>query len=84
MQVQELFANEKTTDCYEKKYRRKNKANVEGLHHGNHYSTAHDLMKLLQYGMKNPTFKEIFSAKQYGVQKNKFTSSRVFILKHTV
>lgn len=43
--------------------------NVEGLHHDNHYSTAHDLMKLLQYGMKNITFKEIFSAKQYGVQK---------------
>lgn len=46
--------------------------NVEGLHHDNHYSTAHDLMKLLQYGMKNPTFKEIFSAKQYVVQKTNF------------
>lgn len=33
------------------------------------------LMKLLQYGMKNPTFKEIFSAKQYGVQK------RIYVLK---
>lgn len=43
--------------------------NVEGLHHENHYSTAHDLMKLLQYGMKNPIFKEIFSTKQYVVKK---------------
>lgn len=49
--------------------------NVEGLHHGNHYLTAYDLMKLLQYGMKNITFKEIFSAKQYGVQK------RIYVLK---
>lgn len=48
---------------------------VEGLHHGNHYLTAYDLMKLLQYGMKNITFKEIFSAKQYGVQK------RIYVLK---
>lgn len=39
--------------------------NVTGLDVSNHYSTADDVRKLLVYSLKNPLFKEIYSAKQY-------------------
>lgn len=42
-----------------------NFVNDTGLHDVNHYSTVHDMSKLLQYCLKNKTFREIFSAKEY-------------------
>ena len=42
-----------------------NFVNVTGLDENNHYSTASDIRKLLTYSLKNPTFKEIYTAKEY-------------------
>ncbi len=39
--------------------------NVHGLDDPNHYSTASDLLKLLEYSLNNPTFKEIYTTKEY-------------------
>ncbi|MBR4618831.1 MAG: D-alanyl-D-alanine carboxypeptidase [Bacilli bacterium] len=39
--------------------------NVTGLDEENHYSTADDIRKLLQYSLKNPLFKEIYTTREY-------------------
>lgn len=39
--------------------------NTTGYDAKNHYSSAHDMLKLLQYALNNPTFKTIFSTKSY-------------------
>ena len=39
--------------------------NVTGLDIDNHYSTADDVRKLLEYALKNELFKEIYTTKQY-------------------
>ncbi|ETI70805.1 D-alanyl-D-alanine carboxypeptidase family protein [Neobacillus vireti] len=39
--------------------------NPHGLHHSNHYSTAHDLALIAREAMKNPQFKEVVSSKIY-------------------
>lgn len=41
-----------------------NFVNPHGLHHDDHYTTAHDLCKIAYYAMKNETFREIVSAKR--------------------
>lgn len=42
--------------------------NVEGLHDANHYTTAHDLVKLMKYGLRNDDFRKILTAKSYQVK----------------
>ena len=42
-----------------------NLVNATGLDINNHYSTADDIRKLLEYSLKNKTFREVFSAKEY-------------------
>lgn len=39
--------------------------NVTGLDIDNHYSTADDVRKLLNYALKNKLFREIYTAKEY-------------------
>jgi D-alanyl-D-alanine carboxypeptidase (penicillin-binding protein 5/6) len=39
--------------------------NPHGLHHRNHYSTAHDLEIIARAAMKNPHFKEVVGSKIY-------------------
>lgn len=39
--------------------------NVCGLHDYNHYSTAYDISVLLNYALKNKTFKEIFTSHEW-------------------
>lgn len=39
--------------------------NTTGLDTKNHYSTASDLMLLLKYALNNPTFKDIYTTKEY-------------------
>ena len=42
-----------------------NFVNTTGLHDDNHYSTCRDIATLLEYCIKNETFKEIFSSTTY-------------------
>lgn len=42
-----------------------NFVNVTGLDIDNHYSTVNDLLKMLQYSLKNETFKTIYTTKSY-------------------
>lgn len=42
-------------------------ANVTGLHDRNHYTTAADMSRLLQYALQNPDFRAIFTARRYTV-----------------
>lgn len=42
-----------------------NFVNPHGLHHDNHYTTAHDLCAISYYAMKNETFREIVSTKRH-------------------
>lgn len=42
--------------------------NPVGMDHDNNYSTARDVAKLLQYALKNETFKEIFTARDYKIE----------------
>lgn len=39
--------------------------NTTGIHDDNHYTTASDLAKILQYALKNKDFKEAFCAREY-------------------
>lgn len=52
-------------------------ANTSGLHDENHYSSAKDIAKLLDYALDNALFKEIFCTKQYTTtnQRLHFTST---------
>jgi len=54
--------------------------NVTGLHDDEHYTTARDLAILVKVALKNPEFKEIFSAKSYVTEKgsNLVFTSRMF------
>lgn len=42
-----------------------NFVNVTGLDIDNHYSTVSDLLKMLQYALRNETFKTIYTTKSY-------------------
>lgn len=42
-----------------------NFVNVTGLDIDNHYSTVNDLLKMLQYALRNETFKTIYTTKSY-------------------
>lgn len=49
--------------------------NCTGLHDDKHYSTARDLATLMTYCIKNDTFREVFSARQYtSTPTNYYTS----------
>ncbi|TCJ02373.1 D-alanyl-D-alanine carboxypeptidase family protein [Cytobacillus praedii] len=39
--------------------------NATGLHHRNHYSSVKDISVLLEYALKNQTFRTIFTAERY-------------------
>lgn len=39
--------------------------NSTGLHEPEHYSTVKDMAVLLQYAVKNETFREVFTSKSY-------------------
>jgi D-alanyl-D-alanine carboxypeptidase (penicillin-binding protein 5/6) len=40
-------------------------SNPHGLHHPNHFTTAHDLAKITQFALKNQRFREIVKATHY-------------------
>lgn len=54
-----------------------NFVNVHGLDEENHYSTAEDIRKLLEYALKNETFKKVYTAKEYTLSTGKTIKSTV-------
>lgn len=54
-----------------------NFVNVHGLDENNHYSTAEDIKKLLEYALKNETFKKVYTTKTYNLSTNKQIKSTV-------
>jgi len=47
-------------------------SNPHGLDEEDHYSSAYDMAILMQYAMKNETFKEISAAKEYKSEKRSY------------
>lgn len=54
-----------------------NFVNVHGLDEDNHYSTAEDLKKLLEYSLQNETFKKVYTTKEYTLSTSKKIESTV-------
>ncbi len=55
-----------------------NFVNAHGLHNGNHYTTASDMMAILRAALQNPLFEEIISLTRYTIPKTNKTASRTF------
>jgi D-alanyl-D-alanine carboxypeptidase (penicillin-binding protein 5/6) len=51
--------------------------NVTGLDINDHYSTANDVRKLLNYALKNKTFKEVYVTKEYTLANGLIVKSTV-------
>lgn len=54
--------------------------NTTGLHDDDHYTTANDLGKLLNYALKNKTFREVFTSQSRNIKtdKREFTVRSTF------
>ena len=52
--------------------------NVTGLDEENHKSTTRDIRKLLVYALKNPTFKKIFTAREYKMSNGKVVKNTFY------
>ncbi len=52
--------------------------NVTGLDDAFHKSSAYDLIKLLEYALKNETFKEIFTTKNYTLKNGKEAKTTLY------
>ena len=59
------FVNDMNTLAKKIGMENSNFVNVTGLDIDNHYSTINDLLKMLQYALKNDTFKTIYTTKSY-------------------
>lgn len=59
------FVNDMNTLAKKIGMENSNFVNVTGLYIDNHYSTVSDLLKMLQYALKNETFKTIYTTKSY-------------------
>ena len=57
--------------------------NVTGLDIKGHYSTANDIIKLLEYSLKNPLFKEIYTTKKYTMTNGKTVKSTLYHYNNT-
>ena len=53
--------------------------NPHGLHHPDHYTTAHDLAIILQRALAYPFFRELTSTRVYNVEKTSHVRSRKII-----
>ena len=54
-----------------------NFVNVHGLDEKNHYSTAEDIRKLLDYSLKNELFKKIYTTREYTLSTGKKIMSTI-------
>ena len=52
--------------------------NVTGLDIENHYSTADDVRKLLEYSLKNKTFKKVYTTKKYTLTNGLTVKSSIY------
>lgn len=59
------FVNDMNTLAKKIGMKNSNFVNVTGLDIDNHYSTVNDLLKMLQYALRNETFKTIYTTKSY-------------------
>ena len=59
------FVNDMNTLAKKIGMKNSNFVNVTGLDIDNHYSTVSDLLKMLQYALRNVTFKTIYTTKSY-------------------
>ena len=55
-----------------------NFTNSVGFHDANHYSTAEDMVKLVQYALRNETFKELFMAETHRAANGILLESTLF------
>lgn len=56
-----------------------NFVNAHGYHNDNHYTTAQDMIKILNYCIKNDTFKKISSTKSHIIEPTNKTTSQRFL-----
>lgn len=61
-----------------------NFVNPHGLHHDEHYTTAHDLCKISYYAMQNETFREIVSTKRHSTPYHNHEYRRNFPNKNKI
>lgn len=54
-----------------------NFVNVHGLDAKNHYSTAKDIQILLEYALKNETFRQLYTTKEYNLSTGQLIKSTV-------
>ena len=52
--------------------------NAHGLHHIDHYTTAHDIYLIARTAMENDTFRTIVSTKRYEIPATNLSDARVF------
>ena len=52
--------------------------NVTGLDDSNHYSTSADVRKLLEYALKNPLFRQIYTTREYTLTNGMVVKSTIF------
>ncbi len=53
-------------------------ANGVGLYDDNNYSSAYDVAQILEYGLKNETFKKVFTTKKYKMTNGKTLNSTLY------
>ena len=53
--------------------------NTNGIHDENHYTTAYDMAKIMQYCMKNSTFREIVSMKTCTIPATNKSKERKYV-----
>lgn len=54
--------------------------NATGLHDPNHYTTVKDMAVLLQYALKNETFKKIFTTERYAIAPTNMHTSGMTVV----
>ena len=60
--TEEAFVKQMNRKAQELEMTQTSFSNVTGADHVNHYSTASDLLKLLDYALENPTFYQLFTS----------------------
>ncbi len=74
----EQFANRMNAKMQELGIQNSHFTNPSGMHDENHYSTAYDIALLMQYCIKNPTFKKYASLKSCKIAATNLSSERTF------